>query len=103
MKKSILLSTLREFKGSISRFISILAIIAIGVGFFAGVKATDPDMRLSANRYYNEQNLMDFRLVSTYGFDKDDIAAIEAIPDAQVYPSYFSDFLDRKRVGRERV
>ncbi len=93
MKKSILLSTLREFKGSISRFISILAIIAIGVGFFAGVKATDPDMRLSANRYYNEQNLMDFRLVSTYGFDKDDIAAIEAIPDAQVYPSYFSDFL----------
>ena len=50
-----------------------MAIIALGVGFFAGIKATVPSMYNLAENYYKEQNLMNYRLVSTVGFDKEDI------------------------------
>jgi len=53
-----------------------MAIIAIGCGFFAGVKVTSPDMKNTADRYYRENNLMDIRLVSTFGFTSDEIKAI---------------------------
>ncbi|WKY47017.1 FtsX-like permease family protein [Eubacteriaceae bacterium ES3] len=67
---------LREIKKTKSRFISIVAIIALGVCFFVGIKATGPSMEYTANVYYETQRLMDFRLVSTFGFQDDDIAAL---------------------------
>lgn len=92
MTKSLLKNTFREIKNSKARFISIMAIIALGVGFFAGIKATTPSMYNLAENYYNEQNLMDYRLVSTVGFDEDDIKAVEKTEGVSfVMPSYFSD------------
>lgn len=92
MTKSLLKNTFREIKNSKARFISIMAIIALGVGFFAGIKATVPSMYNLAESYYNEQNLMDYRLVSTVGFDEDDIKAVEKTEGVSfVMPSYFSD------------
>lgn len=92
MTKSLLKNTFREIKNSKARFISIMAIIALGVGFFAGIKATVPSMYNLAESYYNEQNLMDYRLVSTVGFDEDDIKAVEKNEGVSfVMPSYFSD------------
>lgn len=58
------------------RYIAILAIIALGVGFFAGVKNTKASMMLTCNEYVDEYNLYDFRIVSTYGFTEDEEAAI---------------------------
>ena len=74
-----------------SRFLSIFGIVAIGVGFFAGVKAAAPDMRNTVHDYVTEASLMDMRVVSTYGFNDNDIAAMREIDGAQVYPSYFTD------------
>ena len=93
MKSALLKTSLREIKNTRNRFFSIFGIVALGVGFFSGIKAAPPDMRISADKYYDETKLMDFRLVSTYGFDENDIAAIEAIDGAEVYPSYFADLL----------
>ena len=59
-----------------SRFFSILAIIALGCGFFAGVKATSPDMKLTAEQYFKDYKLMDVQLLSTVGFDQQDLAAL---------------------------
>lgn len=92
MTKSLLKNTFREIKNTKARFISIMAIIALGVGFFAGIKATVPSMYNLAESYYKEQNLMDYRLVSTVGFDEDDIKAVENTEGvSSVMPSYFCD------------
>jgi putative ABC transport system permease protein len=69
-----------------------MAIIALGVGFFAGIKATVPSMYNLARTYTDEQELMDYRLVSTVGFDEDDIKAVKNTDGVtSVMPSYFCD------------
>lgn len=93
MKNALKKSAYREIRGTKSRFFSIFGIVAIGVGFFSGVKAAAPDMRLSADTYYDEANLADLRLVSTYGFDESDLAALEALSDVSVVPSYYTDLI----------
>ncbi len=92
MKNAHLKDILRELWRTRSRFIAIFAIIALGTGFFAGVKATCPDMQLTADKYFNDYRLMDLRLVSTYGFNEDDIAAVEKSGDIkEIMPSYTID------------
>lgn len=60
--------TLREIRHSINRFISILIIIALGVGFFVGIKCASPSMLKTADDYFQTHDLMDFKLQSTVGF-----------------------------------
>lgn len=87
--------TLRAIKSTFNRFISIFVIIALGVGFFAGLQAGSPDMKLTGDSYYDEQNLMDIRLVSTLGFSEKDIEAVRSIQGVRgVMPSYFTDVLN---------
>ena len=74
-----------------NRFFSILCIIAIGVGFFAGLRASGPDMWRSADAYADQQDLMHFRIISTWGFDEEDMEALSEIPGARVRGSYFLD------------
>ncbi|MEG1629744.1 MAG: ABC transporter permease, partial [Erysipelotrichaceae bacterium] len=66
-------------KTSLGRFFSIFAIVAIGVAFFAGVKASAPDMKSTADHYYDQYNLMDLHLISTVGFTQDDVDAIRKV------------------------
>ena len=63
MTKALLKNTFREIANTKARFISIMAIIALGVGFFAGIKATSPSMYNLAENYFRDRSLMDFRLV----------------------------------------
>ena len=91
MKKNVLKkSALREIRSTLSRFLSIFGIVALGVGFFSGVKAASPDMRNTVDNYLDGYRLADMRVVSTYGFDDGDIAAAAAIEGAEVYPSNLS-------------
>lgn len=84
----------REIWNTKSRFISILAIIALSVGFFSGIKASSPSLIKTADDYFNDNNLMDFRLVSSVGFDDDDIKSIEEADEVvQVMPSYMADVI----------
>lgn len=93
MKKALTKSAFREIRSTLSRFLSIFGIVALGVGFFSGVKAASPDMRATADDHLDGSRLMDLRLVSTYGFDENDIAAVRGIEGAEVYPSYFTDVI----------
>ena len=68
-------SVLRSIRGSLGRYLAILAIIALGVGFFAGLRVTEPSILKTADAYIDELNLYDFRLVSTLGFTDEDVAA----------------------------
>lgn len=102
MKVSIFSSVLREIRQNLGRFLSIFTIIAIGVGFFAGIKATEPDMNESSNRFYADYNLFDLRLVSTLGFDTQDVEALQQLEGVSVYPGYFTD-LEIRSNGSDAV
>lgn len=62
-----------------SRFIALLAIVAIGCGCLAGLLAAAPDMRSSIDTYYDERNFMDITMLSTLGFSEADISAISEL------------------------
>ncbi|SHI62053.1 ABC transporter permease [Pseudobutyrivibrio xylanivorans] len=77
------LSTFREIKQSLGRYIALLMIIAIGVGFFAGLKVTDPALRASMQQYFEDNEFYDFRLISSLGFGEDEIEYIKNNIDAR--------------------
>lgn len=88
--KTQLKDILREIKKSRNRFLSILAIVAIGSGFFVGVKVTCPDMEWTAENYFRDQHLMDVQLKSTMGFTDADIAALAQDQDVQQVSAAYS-------------
>ncbi len=90
--KAINKNILREITHSKGRFLSILLICMIGVGFFSGVSATGDDMKLSADKLFDDQHLFDLRVLSTFGLTDDDAAAIEKVEGVtEVYTSKYSD------------
>ena len=91
----------RQIRCCPRRFIAILSIVALGVAFFAGVRASSPDMRLTLDRYYDDQNASDIRLLSTMGFSGEDIDALEEEFDI-VQPGYMLDAF-AEISGKERL
>lgn len=71
----------REILHTKRKFISLLIMNFLAVGFLAGLRMTAPDMKHSLDVYYDEQNLMDLRIVSTLGMTQDDIDALRNLPD----------------------
>ena len=76
----ILTDAFREIRHTRSRFVSLMVLSALAVCFLAGLRATAPDMKLSADRYFDQQALMDMRVVSTLGLTEEDVAALAARP-----------------------
>ncbi|RBP66009.1 putative ABC transport system permease protein [Alkalibaculum bacchi] len=96
MKSAMWKDFFREIKKSCSRFISIFAIVFIGVAFFAGIKATAPDMKNSMDVYYDDYNLMDLQIMSTLGITDEDIKAIGKVKGVdKVQPGYFTDVVSK--------
>lgn len=97
MKSAFRKDTFREIWKTKNRFLSIFAIIAIGVGFFAGVKATRSDMEKSEDYFYKNNNLMDVRVVSTLGFGEKDLEAFRSLDGVKgVMPAYSADLFMEK-------
>ena len=63
---------LRSIKGSLGRYLAIVAIIALGVGFYAGLQSSQPAMLETADSYLRDQRMYDFQLMSTLGLTKGD-------------------------------
>ena len=66
-------SSFREIKETIGRYIALVLIIALGVGFFSGLKVTDPAMRQAMQQYFKDTSFYDYRLISTLGFEEEDV------------------------------
>lgn len=66
----------KEIKNTFGQFMSILLIVALGVGFFAGIRATGPDFRETADEYFKETKFMDLQVEGNYGLTEKDIEAI---------------------------
>lgn len=84
----------REIKKSSGRFFSILFIVALGVAFFSGIRASEPDMRITGDSYFDGANLMDVKAISTLGITKDDVKAFEDLELIErAVGAYSADFL----------
>ena len=85
-------NVLRTFKSARSRFAAIFSIVALGVGFLAGLNATPIDMKESMEQYMDDGNFYDLRIVSTLGLTDDDVAALEQVEGVKaVQPAYSAD------------
>lgn len=94
MTKSIKKDFRREIKKSVSRFISILLIVVLGVAFYSGIRSSMPAMQMTADAVYDKQNFMDIRVVGTLGLTESDLEAIREIEGVkQVEGTYTTDFL----------
>lgn len=86
MKKALFKDSVKEIRNTYKRFISILLMAFLGVGFFAGIRASSPDMVDTIDQYYKNQNVYDIEVISTLGLTKEDIdelSKIEGIDKAE--------------------
>ena len=69
----------RGVKNTFARFMSILAIVALGTGFLGGLLATTPDMHLTVDDYYDRHSLFDIYVNGTLGLTDSDVEALKAL------------------------
>jgi putative ABC transport system permease protein len=63
----------RSIRASLGRFVAILLIVALGCGFYAGLRMSGEDMRTAADSFYDGTDLYDIRLLSSLGFSEEQV------------------------------
>lgn len=102
LKTALLKDGIKEIKYSYKRFISLLLIVLLGVGFFAGIKATSPDMKKTVDTYFDDLKVMDIQVISTLGLTDDDITAIKQVENVEsVEGAYQTDAV--VTIGEEEI
>ena len=92
MKRALLKDSLKEIKKSFKRFLSILLMSLLGVGFFCGLRAASPDMKATIDKYYDDANFHDIQILSTLGLTDDDVTSLENVDGIEkAYPSFSKD------------
>ena len=100
----LLRSLLRTIRSTLGRFLAIFAIIALGVGFFIGLRVTHDSMLKTADDYLTDLLLYDFRLVSTLGFTDEDVNTFARDPAVALSEGSFSiDALIETAKGQDDV
>lgn len=77
MTKELIIDTFRTIKKTFGKFFTLFAIVTLGVAFFVGVSAAAPIMGYSVDTYNDEYQLMDIQIFSNYGFEENDVVAVE--------------------------
>lgn len=79
-----------EIRKSWGRFISIFLIVALGVAFYAGIRASEPSMRISGDAYFDKEHLMDIKVMGTMGLTEEDVEAIEDVDGIELAEGTYS-------------
>ena len=91
MKKNILRKDfIMEIKKTMGRFVSIFFIVALGVAFYSGIRASEPSMRITADQYFDDSELMDLKVMGTMGLTKADIKAIGKVSGIEAVEGGYS-------------
>lgn len=102
--KTLRKSTIREIRQTFGRFFAIFAIIALGVGFFSGVRITTPAMVHTVDVFLQESQFYDYRLLSTLGWEEKDVDEIRKLDDVRYAEgAYTADVLYENEAGDEIV
>ena len=83
MNKTYQKNIRRTLASTRSRFLAIFSIVALGVGFLAGLVSSTPDMRDSIETYLDGANLYDLRILGTLGLTDDDVQALSELDGVQ--------------------
>jgi len=98
------ISVLHQIKASLGRYLAIFSIIALGVGFFAGLRVSTESMLKTADVYLTEKDFYDFRLLSTLGLTEEDVAAFDALENVKkAEGSVSADLLYETQDGSDAV
>ena len=105
MKRSMMAKNLRQsiFR-SMGRFIAIAVIIALGAAIFVGLRTTKADMVATGQKYMDAQNMFDLRLLSSYGWNRDQVSAVagmEGVEDAEGV--FYTDLIVSREDGEDAV
>ena len=91
MKKNILRKDfIIEIKKTMGRFVSIFFIVALGVAFYSGIRASEPNMRITADQYFDDSELMDLKVMGTMGLTKADIKSIGKVSGIEAVEGGYS-------------
>ena len=83
-----------EFKSGFGRFVAIMAIVALGVGFLIGVLQATPDMKSTMSNYYIDNAAYDADVKGTFGMTRENVDAIEDLSSVEaVTPLVSTDLL----------
>ena len=94
MKRALLKDSVKEIKNTYKRFISILLMAFLGVGFFAGLRAASPDMIDTIDQFYEDNQVYDIQILSTLGLTEADIEELAKVDEVdKVTGSYETDGL----------
>lgn len=97
-------SAMREIRSSLGRYLAILAIVALGVGFFVGLRVCRNAMVNTADTYLEDHSLFDYRLISTLGFSKTNQSLLYDVDGvASVESAIEADFLCESASGETIV
>ena len=89
VKNMLLKNTIRKLKHSFGRYFSLLIIVLIGIGFYAGIQSSVPSIKRIQNDYYKNTNLMDLTVRSTLGLTDEDVNALKKLDTvSDAIPSY---------------
>ena len=103
-KNHIWKSTFREIRQSLGRFMAIFAIVAMGVGFFSGLKVTRAAMVETTREYLEKTAFYDYRILSTLGFEAEDVAFLGEQKDVRAAEgSVTADIIYRTEEGKSGV
>ena len=91
MKTALLKEFFRTLRLTMNRFFAIAIMVGLGVAFFAGLRATQPDMELSVNRWYVETNFFDLWIKSDRGITKDEVKMIQGAKNVLKVDEGYSD------------
>ena len=102
MKSALNKDFIRDIKKSKGRFLSIVLIVALGVAFFSGIKTAPIVMENTTDKYYDDYNLMDIKLLSTLGLTDNDVNEIKDIKGVEsVFPTYSMDVIAKLESGEK--
>ena len=72
-----------QIKKTLNRYLSIMAIVSLGVAFYAGVTSAEPDMRYTADYFYDNNNMMDIRVVGKKGVNDEVLDKLKEIDEIE--------------------
>lgn len=92
MKNKLLKHIFMKIKDNYKRFLSLLCMALLGVGFYAGIQAASPDMIKTLDTFYDENNVYDIEVVSNLGMTQDDVKELSKVKNIEkVVGTYWED------------
>ena len=84
MKTKLLKHIFMKIKDNYKRFLSLICMAFLGVGFYVGIQSSSPDMLKTLDNFYDENNVYDISVISNVGLTEDDLLKLSKIKNVEL-------------------